>query len=70
MPRLSGPELAVELRRLYPSLPILFMTGYADDGALRHAALAEEPRVLLKPFLPKELARRVRELLDDCRGSD
>src|SRR5437773_1207584 len=31
MPGLSGRELASRVRRLYPSLPILFMTGYSEQ---------------------------------------
>jgi PAS domain S-box-containing protein len=66
MPRISGLELAARVRRKYPDVPWLFITGYADEGALGGEALPENARILLKPFLPAELARRVREVLDDA----
>ncbi|MGH2944565.1 MAG: response regulator, partial [Solirubrobacteraceae bacterium] len=34
MPGITGPELARELHRLRPGLPVVFMTGYSDDATL------------------------------------
>jgi CheY-like chemotaxis protein len=65
MPRMSGLELATRMRRQYPRVPLLFITGYADDGAVDSEVLPEDARILLKPFLPAELVRKVREVLDD-----
>jgi DNA-binding response OmpR family regulator len=64
MPQMSGPELAERLALSHPDLPVLLMTGYADETAMRHRVLGSNANVLLKPFLPAELARRARELLD------
>jgi two-component system, cell cycle sensor histidine kinase and response regulator CckA len=37
MPQMSGEKLAVELQRLYPSLNVLFMSGYAEHAvSTRH----------------------------------
>jgi CheY-like chemotaxis protein len=66
MPRISGLELATRMRVQYQHIPVLFITGYADESTLDHAALPEDSRILLKPFLPHELARRVREVLDSA----
>jgi PAS domain S-box-containing protein len=67
MPRMSGPELVERLAKSHPELRVLFMTGYADERAMRHHVLANAP-VLSKPFLPLDLARRVREVLDAPPG--
>jgi hypothetical protein len=61
MPRIGGVELARTLRALQDDLPIIFTTGYAEalqDGRDSHTAL------LLKPYLPLELAAEVRRILD------
>jgi PAS domain S-box-containing protein len=64
MPGRSGVELAEELHRRAPELPILFMSGYTD----RHSGvrLVSERRAafLAKPFPNQLLARKVRETLD------
>jgi CheY-like chemotaxis protein len=67
MPRMSGPELIERLAKTHPQLRVMFMTGYADERAIRHHVLANAP-VLSKPFLPQDLARRVREVLDARPG--
>jgi len=64
MPVLGGLELAHALRALDPTIPLLLMSGHADD----HESLQELGRsqipFLQKPFRPDALVRRVRELLD------
>lgn len=57
MPGSNGAELAAELRRSRPELPVLFMSGY-DPGLL---ARFEAREVLQKPFTPDQLARAVAE---------
>jgi PAS domain S-box-containing protein len=64
MPRMSGGELAQRLRERIPSLPILFVSGYAGDVNLSLHLPPGELMLLPKPFTGRELARRVRELLD------
>jgi CheY-like chemotaxis protein len=63
LPGPSGPEVADALRRRWPSLKVLFVSGFADDGVKRRESL---PGVhfLAKPFRAQALAERVREILD------
>ncbi len=71
MPRLSGADLAHELRRLYPEVVVLYTSGYPNAAVTQHGAFAEEPLLLQKPFAPRALAMKVREVLDaasDDRG--
>jgi CheY-like chemotaxis protein len=63
MPCMNGPELAERLAKTHPGLPVLLMSGYADERAMNHNVLLGAS-VLSKPFLPQDLARRVREVLD------
>jgi two-component system cell cycle sensor histidine kinase/response regulator CckA len=64
MPGMGGRQLADALRAGWPGLPVLYMSGYADDAVLRHGVEAGSDAFLQKPFSPFELARRVREVLD------
>jgi PAS domain S-box-containing protein len=61
MPRMGGRELAAELRRRWPALKILLMTGY-DDGRAAEEGAVRDP-VLAKPFSMEELHAAVREVL-------
>ena len=56
MPDMGGRELADELRRRRPALPVLFMSGY-DDAMVDDADAANH--FLAKPFTPRALAARV-----------
>lgn len=60
MPGMSGPELAVELLRRRPALPVIFMSGYPD----RDPGETGSGVFLPKPFNPASLARAVRRELD------
>ncbi|HUJ41833.1 MAG TPA: PAS domain S-box protein [Candidatus Acidoferrales bacterium] len=62
MPRLRGPDVYQRIRELNPLIPVLFCTGYNPDSA-QGEALSSHP-VLQKPYPALELARAVRQLLD------
>ena len=64
MPRLGGIELARRLQAERPELRVLYLSGYAENGALRRAGLRLGTTLLAKPFSPSELLERVREVLD------
>ena len=60
MPGLSGQELAALARRRWPSIRVLYMSGYSDqefDNLLCDSAF------LQKPFTPSELMAKVKELI-------
>ncbi|HEY3281291.1 MAG TPA: PAS domain S-box protein [Armatimonadota bacterium] len=64
MPQMSGPELAAKVTEFRPSSRVLFMSGYADDAALRRGVSEQALSFLPKPFTPDSLTRKVREVLD------
>jgi len=64
MPGKSGPELAGLLQSTMPDLRILYMTGYAEGDPIRRGILQAGENLLMKPFSPAALARKVREVLD------
>jgi signal transduction histidine kinase/ActR/RegA family two-component response regulator len=57
MPGMNGADVARHVRAKRPSLPVLFVTGFADRTAL---AGVSEKRVISKPFVDDELAEKVR----------
>lgn len=60
MPGMTGADVARRVYSTKPALPTLFITGYADHGALRGVS---ESRITGKPFHPDELAHKVRAAL-------
>jgi signal transduction histidine kinase/CheY-like chemotaxis protein len=65
MPGMSGYELARTLRVAAPDLPVVFISGYADEETLSSASSSPNSTVLMKPFTPSELVRRIRRTLAD-----
>ena len=69
MPNLNGDELAVELIRIRPDIPILLCTGYSkritDETALNIGIKA----FVYKPVVKADLAKTVRKVLDEARIS-
>lgn len=69
MPGLGGRELAEEVRRLHPGVPLLFVSGYTDDEVLRRGVSAEARSFLHKPLTRIDLVVRVAEILAErCPG--
>jgi PAS domain S-box-containing protein len=64
MPKMSGGELARLLRADRPRLKVLFVSGYTEGAIGRSSDLEPGTAFLHKPFTPEDLARHVRELLD------
>jgi PAS domain S-box-containing protein len=63
MPRVAGPALVEQLRKGFPELRVLYMSGYTDDALLRHGVLNPGVELIEKPFAPDELVRRVRGMM-------
>jgi CheY-like chemotaxis protein len=62
MPGMNGGDLARQIHAKWPSVPILFVTGFADITALGDIG---EDRIVKKPFVGDELAIKVRAALAD-----
>jgi signal transduction histidine kinase/CheY-like chemotaxis protein len=60
MPGMSGAELARLVQQKLPTLPILFVTGYADEVSLGEFS---DEKIIKKPFIGDELAEKVNAAL-------
>jgi len=64
MPGINGRELADRARELRPGLRVLFTTGYTRNAVVHNGMLDPGMALLGKPFNMRELATRVRGMLD------
>ena len=64
MPEMDGPTLLTELRKSYPDMKFIFVSGYAEDAFARNLPADAKFGFLPKPFSLKQLAVAVREMLD------
>jgi two-component system, cell cycle sensor histidine kinase and response regulator CckA len=62
MPGMDGPSMVREARKTRPQLPILFMSGYAEEQ-LRKSIDIDKVAFLPKPFSVQELAEAARKAL-------
>ncbi len=60
MPEMNGVELANKLNKLWPGLPVIFMTGYADGHDEEIAATGHQR--LDKPFQIAQLKKALEHL--------
>jgi CheY-like chemotaxis protein len=63
LPGMTGRELAEVARGHHPDLPILFVTGYAENAAIRSGFLGANMQMITKPFALDVLARKIGEML-------
>ena len=62
MPLMDGPTMVRIARKSRPTLPILFMSGYAEEQ-LRKSIDIDNVAFLPKPFSVQELAEAARKVL-------
>ena len=63
MPDLVGTELAHEIRRIQPTLPIILMSGHGGAQLARRAAAVGAKEVLRKPLQGRDLAESLARVL-------
>jgi two-component system, cell cycle sensor histidine kinase and response regulator CckA len=68
LPKLTGPEAHARMRAQDGGPPVIFVTGYSADAEIEQKLRASAYSILHKPFSPRELGRRVRELLDQTQA--
>jgi two-component system cell cycle sensor histidine kinase/response regulator CckA len=69
MPTMDGPAMVRKAREAHPDLPVLFMSGYAEEQ-LRKSIDIAHVAFLPKPFSVAQLAEAARDALDMARTGD
>lgn len=64
MPELDGPSLLREIRKDYPDIKFIFVSGYAEDAFAKNLPEGAQFGFLPKPFSLKQLATTVKETLE------
>jgi PAS domain S-box-containing protein len=64
MPRKNGKDAYEEIKNISPDIRCIFMSGYSADIIHKKGVPEGEINFISKPVSPKELLRKVREVLD------
>jgi len=63
LPGMNGRQLAEIARERRPDLPILFVTGYVENAAIRAGFLGTNMNMITKPFTLEKLADKISTML-------
>lgn len=65
MPEMDGPSLLREIRKDYPGVKFIFVSGYAEDAFAKNLPEGAQFGFLPKPFSLKQLATVVKDTLEE-----
>ncbi|WP_218915875.1 PAS domain-containing protein [Sphingomonas jaspsi] len=69
LPRgMNGRQIADAIKQERHDIPVLFITGYAENAAFNHGHIRHGMEILTKPFSVDELQNRVRRLLSSSKA--
>jgi PAS domain S-box-containing protein len=64
MPKKNGKEAYAEIKHIWPDIKAIFVSGYAMEIITREELIEEGVAYIPKPVSPKDLLKKVREVLD------
>ena len=67
MPEMDGPALVDKVKAERPDIRVLFISGYAEMGFRQQAKESGALQFLAKPFSLKQLAGKVKDMLEEAR---
>jgi len=65
MPEMGGKELAEIIKKIQPSMKILFTSGYTDNHLVHNGTLEDEINYLQKPYSLQSISYEIRNILDN-----
>jgi len=65
MPKKNGKEVADEIKKIYPGIKVLFVSGYTSEIVHEKGIIDIGLNFLSKPILPNQLLKKVRGILDE-----
>jgi two-component system, cell cycle sensor histidine kinase and response regulator CckA len=63
MPEMRGVELAEKMLEIHPGTPVIFMSGYTENEAVRRGMIDDSHRFIAKPFSPAKILALTGDLL-------
>jgi two-component system response regulator YesN len=66
MPRMNGVDFAFQIRQIYPSCKIVFMSGYAEKEYLKAAITLKAISYVEKPLEMEELESALKDAVELC----
>jgi len=70
MPGMGGRALVESLGTIRPGIRALYISGYDNEAISHHGVLETGVAFLQKPFSPRQLALRAREVLDSAPAGE
>lgn len=70
LPEIDGRRLADEALRRNPELKVVFTTGFTRNAIVHNGALDPDVHLITKPFNLMQLARKIRQVLDEGRAGN
>lgn len=64
MPKMSGEVLARWVKELRPDIPVILFTGFSGDFSSEELSRLGIDEIVMKPIVARDLARRIRKVLD------
>ena len=66
MPSMEGMEVYHEIRTISPEKRVILCSGYTDEVMDGQEAFDRNLHFIAKPFMPKELLMKIREVLENA----
>jgi len=63
MPDMNGPDIIPHIKKCYPDIKVLFMSGYTEDSIVDQSILDPNINFIAKPFRPLELVQKIKVVL-------
>lgn len=67
MPHMTGVDLATEILKVRPGLPIILCTGYSHKLTSKKAHASGIRKLIMKPLVGADLGHAVRKVLDELK---
>ena len=68
MPNMTGDQLTHKLLSIKPDIPVIILTGFSERISQENAAAFGIKGLLMKPIVRSELAKMIRQVLDEAKG--
>jgi two-component system cell cycle sensor histidine kinase/response regulator CckA len=69
LPKLGGWEVFLNLRAMNPKVKVILASGYLDPNMKSEMLKAGAKDFIPKPYVPEQILRRIRRVIDGDRGN-